>query len=245
MSFIIIYKKILYLLLLVGLFSQITMPQENPYRKTNKTFYQESRMRLFIKVLVLLAAMAILMSCATQHEVRIWHINDFHGVASPYKPYGSEEDQGGLAYLAERVEELRAQKPTLLVAAGDMIQGNNWANLFQGKSSIEAMNLMKFDMSGFWTYITAENPLYVTLVRDSNTWDVLAEIVLTASSGNYETWTGSVPILAETFLWCNVYGGGQLAGEDFYNAICVDLCVTAWFDGEAGGGLLLYPNPGS
>jgi 2',3'-cyclic-nucleotide 2'-phosphodiesterase (5'-nucleotidase family) len=102
-------------------------------------------MRLFIKVLVLLAAMAILMSCATQHEVRILHINDFHGFASPYKPYGSEEDQGGLAYLAERVEELRAQKPTLLVAAGDMIQGNNWANLFQGKSSIEAMNLMKFD----------------------------------------------------------------------------------------------------
>ncbi len=26
-----------------------------------------------------------------------------------------------------------------------MIQGNNWANLFEGKSSIEAMNVMNFD----------------------------------------------------------------------------------------------------
>ena len=45
MSFIIIYKKILYLLLLVGLFSQITMPQENPYRKTNKTFYPDGTLK--------------------------------------------------------------------------------------------------------------------------------------------------------------------------------------------------------
>ncbi|PKN83249.1 MAG: multifunctional 2',3'-cyclic-nucleotide 2'-phosphodiesterase/5'-nucleotidase/3'-nucleotidase [Deltaproteobacteria bacterium HGW-Deltaproteobacteria-1] len=102
-------------------------------------------MRLFLKVLCLLAAAAVLMSCATQHEIRILHVNDFHGFAAAYKPYGSEEDQGGLAYLAQRVEELRAEKPTLLFAAGDMIQGNNWANLFQGKSSIEAMNVMKFD----------------------------------------------------------------------------------------------------
>ncbi len=72
-------------------------------------------------------------------------MNDFHGFAAAYKPYGSDEAQGGLAYFAGRVEELRAEKPTLLLAAGDMIQGNNWANLFQGKSSIEAMNAMNFD----------------------------------------------------------------------------------------------------
>lgn len=113
--------------------------------QTNKYFYQELRMRPFLKVLLLLAATVILMSCAAQHEIRILHVNDFHGFAAAYKPYGSEEEQGGLACLAARVEELRAEKPTLLVAAGDMIQGNNWANLFQGKSSVEAMNVMKFD----------------------------------------------------------------------------------------------------
>ena len=88
---------------------------------------------------------AILMSCATRHEIRILHVNDFHGFADAYKPYGSEEDQGGLAYLAGQIDDLRAEKPTLLLAAGDMIQGHNWANLFLGKSSIEAMNAMKFD----------------------------------------------------------------------------------------------------
>lgn len=72
-------------------------------------------------------------------------MNDFHGFANAYKPYGSDEAQGGLAFLAHRAEELRTEKPTLFLAAGDMIQGNNWANLFQGKSSIEAMNAMKFD----------------------------------------------------------------------------------------------------
>lgn len=102
-------------------------------------------MKPFIKVLLLLASATILMACAAQHEIRILHVNDFHGFATAYKPYGSEEEQGGLAYLAQHVEELRAEKPTLLVAAGDMIQGNNWANLFQGKSSVEAMNSMKFD----------------------------------------------------------------------------------------------------
>ncbi|HPH42190.1 MAG: 5'-nucleotidase C-terminal domain-containing protein [Syntrophorhabdaceae bacterium] len=74
-------------------------------------------------------------------------MNDFHGFADPHKPYDSNESElrGGLSYLAARAERLRAEKPTLLVAAGDMIQGNNWANIFQGKSSIEAMNAMGFD----------------------------------------------------------------------------------------------------
>jgi len=33
----------------------------------------------------------------------------------------------------------------LLLAAGDMIQGENWANMSQGESFIEMMNAMKFD----------------------------------------------------------------------------------------------------
>ncbi len=78
-------------------------------------------------------------------SARILHINDFHGFADGYKRYGSDEIQGGLAELAARADELRAEKPTLFLAAGDMVQGNNWANLFQGKSSIEAMNAMNFD----------------------------------------------------------------------------------------------------
>ncbi len=82
---------------------------------------------------------------AQAFELRILHVNDFHGFAEPYKPLGSQELFGGIAYLSARVNELRQEKPTLLLAAGDMIQGNNWANLSQGESVIELMNVMQFD----------------------------------------------------------------------------------------------------
>jgi len=78
-------------------------------------------------------------------ELRILHVNDFHGFAEPYKPYGSDELLGGMAWLAAAVDKLRNEKPSLFLAAGDMIQGNNWANLFQGESVIELMNAMMFD----------------------------------------------------------------------------------------------------
>jgi 2',3'-cyclic-nucleotide 2'-phosphodiesterase (5'-nucleotidase family) len=77
--------------------------------------------------------------------LRILYVNDFHGFAEPYKPVGSQETLGGVAYLAAAVNKLRKEKPALLLAAGDMIQGNSWANLFRGRSSIALMNLMRFD----------------------------------------------------------------------------------------------------
>ena len=78
-------------------------------------------------------------------DLRILHVNDFHGFAEAYKPLGSQELLGGIAYLGGRVKALRQEKPTLLLGAGDMIQGNNWANMSQGESVIELMNAMKFD----------------------------------------------------------------------------------------------------
>ena len=78
-------------------------------------------------------------------EFRILHLNDFHGFVEPYRPLGSEELLGGIAYLAGRANELRREKPSLLLSAGDMIQGDNWANLFQAESVIELMNEMRFD----------------------------------------------------------------------------------------------------
>ncbi len=78
-------------------------------------------------------------------EIRLLHINDFHGFAEPYKPLGSDQMLGGISYLSGVANKLRKEKPTLLLSAGDMIQGNNWANLSQGESVIELMNIMKFD----------------------------------------------------------------------------------------------------
>jgi len=79
-------------------------------------------------------------------RIRILHVNDFHGFAEPYKPLGSQELLGGAAYLSAAVNRLRREGPTVLVAGGDMIQGDTWANLPKGESSIELMNAMKFDV---------------------------------------------------------------------------------------------------
>jgi len=85
------------------------------------------------------------LATSQDYEIRILYVNDFHGFAEPYKPLGSDELHGGIAYLAAKVDKLRKEKPSLFLAAGDMIQGNNWANLFQGESVIELMNEMGFD----------------------------------------------------------------------------------------------------
>ncbi len=77
--------------------------------------------------------------------VRILYVNDFHGFAEPYKPQGSDDLLGGIAWLGAEVGKLRSEKPSLLLAAGDMISRNTWANLFNGEPVIELMNLMGFD----------------------------------------------------------------------------------------------------
>lgn len=104
-------------------------------------------MKRFIPVLILLALFVFFLTPARggQHLLRILYVNDFHGFAEPYKPLGSDKLQGGIAYLAGEVGRLRAERPSLLLAAGDMIQGNNWTNFFKGESAIEVMNAMRFD----------------------------------------------------------------------------------------------------
>lgn len=101
-------------------------------------------LRLTLLCLLLLLSLAV-PAGARAVSLRLLYVNDFHGFAEPYRPLGSKELLGGAAYLAGAVDRLRAGQPTLLLAAGDMIQGNNWANLFKGQSSMELMNAMKFD----------------------------------------------------------------------------------------------------
>jgi len=82
---------------------------------------------------------------AGQAVVRVLYVNDFHGFAEPYSPLGSDEKLGGIAYLAAEAGRLRKEVPSLLLSAGDMIQGSNWTNLFRGKPVIDVMNAMSFD----------------------------------------------------------------------------------------------------
>jgi len=82
---------------------------------------------------------------ASQVDLKILYVNDFHGFAEPYQPAGADAPLGGIAYLAGAVDRARGKSPSLLLAAGDMIRGNAWANLVRGQSTIEVMNAMKFD----------------------------------------------------------------------------------------------------
>ncbi len=104
-------------------------------------------MKRSLPVLISLVLLIFLLVPARgeEHALRLLYVNDFHGFAEPYRPLGSDKPEGGIAYLAGEVRKLRTETPSLLLAAGDMIQGNNWANLFQGRSTIEVMNAMRFD----------------------------------------------------------------------------------------------------
>jgi 5'-nucleotidase / UDP-sugar diphosphatase len=109
-----------------------------------------SKKKLSLLSLFVLLGVAVVMAlsgvgAAKQTSIRIFHLNDFHGFAEPYQPFGSLELEGGVAYLAGRLNQLRPEKPSLLVSTGDMIQGDNWANFFQGASVVELMNAMGFD----------------------------------------------------------------------------------------------------
>ena len=81
---------------------------------------------------------------AATGTVRILHVNDFHGFAKPVRQSRSVAPLGGAARLASVIQQHR-DVPGLLLSAGDMVQGDSWANLFQGRSSIELMNLLRFD----------------------------------------------------------------------------------------------------
>jgi 2',3'-cyclic-nucleotide 2'-phosphodiesterase (5'-nucleotidase family) len=77
--------------------------------------------------------------------IRLLHVNDIHGFAEPYTPYEAKEPMGGVAWLAAKAGSLRKEKPTLFLAAGDVIQGNNWTNLSRGRSSVELLNMVGLD----------------------------------------------------------------------------------------------------
>ncbi len=106
---------------------------------------KRSRTAIIALITFIIAFFASFPAFAGDQTIRILHVNDFHGFAEGHKRLGSDELRGGVAFLAWRARQLRQEKPSLLLAAGDMIQGDTWANLFEGKPVIEAMNAMGFD----------------------------------------------------------------------------------------------------
>lgn len=96
-------------------------------------------------VFLLFSLLVATLSWGEEVRIKLLHVNDFHGFAQAYKPVGSQELLGGAAALSAAIEASRQEVPSLLLAAGDMWQGGNWANLFQGESCVALMNAMGFD----------------------------------------------------------------------------------------------------
>lgn len=81
---------------------------------------------------------------AAPQNVTILHFNDFHGnVLTPE----AEDALGGLARIAGMVEQIRAENAqagatTLLLIAGDILQGTPLSTVFHGEADFAALNRM-------------------------------------------------------------------------------------------------------
>ncbi|MBP8625634.1 MAG: 5'-nucleotidase C-terminal domain-containing protein [Syntrophorhabdales bacterium] len=100
---------------------------------------------LILLVSVILSVVFALNAFCEEIELRVLYMNDFHGFAEEQKSDFKGKMVGGIAYLAGMVDRLRKERQSIFLAAGDMIQGSNWANLFKGRPVIEVMNRMGFD----------------------------------------------------------------------------------------------------
>jgi len=83
-------------------------------------------------------------------EITVLHTTDIHGNLLPTSDYDGHHDVGGLLRCATRIEEIRAEKANvLLVDSGDLIQGSAVSYLTQGRSTIRAMEYLRYDA---WTF---------------------------------------------------------------------------------------------
>lgn len=81
----------------------------------------------------------------------ILHFNDFHGnVLVPESEEGEEEPLGGIARLASAVDAIRAENQqrgvqTLVLVAGDVVQGTPLSTVFKGEVEFRALNALGVD----------------------------------------------------------------------------------------------------
>jgi 5'-nucleotidase/UDP-sugar diphosphatase len=77
--------------------------------------------------------------------VSLLYFNDFHSQIDP-RPGTHGEQRGGVAHLAGAVRIVRGSFPgSLLLDAGDFVQGTPYFNAFGGAIEVEAQNLMGVD----------------------------------------------------------------------------------------------------
>jgi 5'-nucleotidase len=80
--------------------------------------------------------------------ITILHTNDTHSQIDPLPPNDSQyADKGGVARRATLVKRIRKENPnTLLVDAGDQLQGTPYFNFYKGEVEYKAMSLIGYDV---------------------------------------------------------------------------------------------------
>lgn len=103
------------------------------------------------RTMLLIAVIAAAAMCggawATPESVTILHFNDFHGhVLTPE----AEDATGGIARIAAAIEQIRAENAqagatTIVLIAGDVLQGTPLSTIFHGEADIKALNVIGID----------------------------------------------------------------------------------------------------
>lgn len=110
--------------------------------------------RVFI---LLLVSLLIITTCGKKETIKphkdeplqyltILYLNDYHGHITPFKAhYKDEHTVGGMARIATVVRSIRAENtenniPTLLLCAGDVLQGTPQSTVFKGESDFLCLN---------------------------------------------------------------------------------------------------------
>ena len=111
--------------------------------------------RLVFFTLILILAFAV--GCATHqakeqpmYRVTILHFNDFHGYIAAHRT--PEGQRGGIARMAALIESIRKENeamgvPTLLLFAGDLVQGSPVSTLFHGSQSLRMLGDAGVDLA--------------------------------------------------------------------------------------------------
>lgn len=78
--------------------------------------------------------------------ITVFATSDIHGHLEPYKASGMQREIGGLSKMSKIIKDFRTKHPgALLIDAGDAPYNTNIANIFEGASTIDVMNEMKYD----------------------------------------------------------------------------------------------------
>jgi 2',3'-cyclic-nucleotide 2'-phosphodiesterase (5'-nucleotidase family) len=112
---------------------------------------KKKRLFLLVCTLVVLGAGAALPAPDSQ-RVTILFINDLHGHLEPFmvRQGGESAEVGGIARIATLVRDIRAKNEdrgarTLVLVAGDILQGTPMSTVFMGEPDVLALNRMGAD----------------------------------------------------------------------------------------------------